>query len=103
MSFRPTRHASVVTPRRRAPPRDGSKDWTEASVKSALYYDVHQLKGYGVRTELMTPRQVYDAGPRGPSVEAMLGTEQEHESIVPVYFLVLLAGMSNPLPHMRPR
>src|ERR671918_427790 len=27
------------------------KPWTEGSVKSALYWDVAKVKGYGVRTE----------------------------------------------------
>jgi hypothetical protein len=78
----------------------GGKDWSESSVPSALHWDVHSVKGYGVRTELMTPRRAYDAGHEA-SVEHWLGTE--HEVIVPVYFLVLPAGMSKPLPHMRPR
>jgi uncharacterized small protein (DUF1192 family) len=77
----------------------GAKDWSEASIRSAFYYDVHHVKGYGVRTELMTPRALYDMGGHEAHAEGYLGTEQEHEPIVPVYFLVLPAGMSKPLPH----
>jgi hypothetical protein len=28
----------------------GGKDWSESSVRSALHWDVHSVKGYGVRT-----------------------------------------------------
>jgi hypothetical protein len=62
---------------------------------------VHSVKDYGVRTVLMTPRQAYDAGHEA-SVEHWLGTEQEHEAIVPVYFLLLPEGMNKPLAHVGP-
>ena len=72
--------------------------WSESSVKSGLHYDVHFVKGYGIRTEMMTPRAAYDAGHEA-TVESMLGTELEDEPVVAVYFLVLPASMAAPLPH----
>ena len=47
----------------------------------------------------LTPRQAHDAGHEAHA-ENYLGTEQEHEAIVPVYFLVLPAGLDAPLPHV---
>jgi hypothetical protein len=76
----------------------GKKNWKADSIRSAMYWDINKVKGYGVRTEMMTPRQAYDAGHEA-SVEHWLGTQQEHEAIVPVYFLVLPAGMAAPLAH----
>ena len=77
----------------------GGKDWSESSVRSALHWDVHSVKGYGVRTEIMTPRQAYDAGHEAHA-ENHLGTEHEHQPIIPVYFLVLPKGMNEPLAHV---
>jgi hypothetical protein len=34
----------------------------ESSGNSDLHRDVNQVNGYGMRTELMTPGQAYDAG-----------------------------------------
>jgi hypothetical protein len=77
----------------------GTKDWSEASIRSAMYYDVHHVKGYGVRTEVMTPRALYDMGGHEASAEHLLGTEHEHEPCIALYRLVLPAGVSAPLPH----
>ena len=51
------------------------KPWTESSVKSALYWDVAKVKGYGVRTEVSDD-----------------GTQRYH--------LVLPEGVEAPLPHV---
>jgi hypothetical protein len=53
------------------------KPWTEGSVKSALYWDVAKVKGYGVRTETFDD-----------------GTQRYH--------LILPEGMKAPLGHVEP-
>ncbi len=73
----------------------GGKDWSKGSVKSDLHWDVNQVNGYGVRTELMTPRQAYDAGH-----DASVGNTRP---FVAVYFLVLPKDMTASLPHLNPQ
>ena len=51
----------------------------------------------------MTPRAAYDAGLVSSEAEPLLGTDQEHEAIIPVYHLVLPEGMDAPLPHLPAR
>jgi hypothetical protein len=53
------------------------KPWTQSSVKSALYWDVAKVKGYGVRTETSDD-----------------GTQRYH--------LVLPKGVEAPLRHVEP-
>ena len=53
------------------------KPWSESSVKSALYWDVAKVKGYGVRTETADD-----------------GTQRYH--------LVLPNGVESPLAHVGP-
>ena len=53
------------------------KPWSESSVKSALYWDVAKVKGYGVRTETADD-----------------GTQR--------YNLVLPKGVEAPLGHVEP-
>lgn len=50
------------------------KPWTAASVRSGLHWDVHHIKGYGVRTTF--------------------GRNKEQR-----YHLVLPAGLKSPIPH----
>jgi hypothetical protein len=77
----------------------GSKDWSENSIRSAFYFDVHHVKGYGVETVMMTPRALYDMGGHEASAEHFLGTEHEYEPCIALYRLVLPAGMKKPLAH----
>lgn len=73
--------------------------WSRSSIVSGIYYDVNKLKGYGVRTELVTPRELYDTGGHEAHAEGYLGTDDEHERFIPLYRLVLPEGWERPLPH----
>jgi hypothetical protein len=75
-------------------------NWAESTVYgSGLSYDVCTVKGYGITTSRMTPRQAYDDGHEA-SAQPYLGTDQEHEPIISVFFLVLPDGMVEPLSHI---
>lgn len=71
-------HGATLSDLRKATAKRGKMvDWTDASIRSALAYDVHAVKGYGVRTEVL-------------------------EDGTPKYFLVLPEGYDAPVPH-KPR
>jgi len=66
---------------------EGRKPWSEVTTRSALNWDVHTVRGYGVRTEMVPADQLGDR-------ERANGQDP-----VPVYHLVLPTGVSAPLPH----
>lgn len=102
---------------RRAVQMPGKKDWKDSSIKSGLYWDINKVKGYGIRTELMNGRQLWELysvtetdwplshiHPDDATDEEIEKAEQDPnysgEAIYPVYFLVLPEGVDKPLPHV---
>lgn len=65
----------------------GSKPWAEITVRSGLNWDMNSLKGYGIRTEILT------------GDEAIARGAASAEDLLHVYHLVLPAGMTAPLEH----
>lgn len=66
------------------------KPWAEVTTRSALSWDVHAVKGYGVRTEFKTVEALKADGRKASGAK---------DALVAVYHLVLPKGMKAPLPH----
>jgi hypothetical protein len=85
---------------------DGFRPWAEVTTRSALGWDVHAVKGYGIRTEFMNGEQLAKSG-RKVHAEVLawdtsknVGKDGYNPAMtVAVYHLVLLPNMKAPVPH----
>ena len=74
--------------------------WSVAAIKSGMYWDLHRVKGYGIRTEFHNGESLYSRGDLAGA--QTLGVEPTHDADgqivfsddydenkqIPVYFLV---------------
>lgn len=77
------------------------KPWSPSTTRSALHWDVHSVKGYGVRTEFMDQAQLLKTAEEIHSNERRRAAKalKGDDATLAVYHLVLPRGLKAPLPH----
>ncbi|MFN3275073.1 MAG: hypothetical protein ACK41U_10400 [Paracoccus sp. (in: a-proteobacteria)] len=99
--------------------REALGNWSDATIKSGLSWDMNSVKGYGIRTTFENgyqrwlatdyagqgtfhadshPDDVSEAG-KAALLAENLANEYDPDELFPVYHLVLPEGMGTPVPH----